>query len=49
MDIKDIDFILSHFDKDTLFPWKMMTSISNGQFSVSSKEDIFESANKPIL
>jgi len=27
----------------------MMTSISNGQFSVSSKEDIFESANKPIL
>jgi hypothetical protein len=42
MEIKDIDFILSHFDSYTLFPRKMMTSVSNGQFSITSKDEIFE-------
>ena len=41
MDILDIDFILSHFE-EPIFPRKMMTAKSNGQFSVSSKEEIFE-------
>ena len=43
---KDIDYILSHFvnsnsgDNHNLFPRKMMTSVSNGQFTVCSKEEI---------
>ncbi|MDN5846465.1 MAG: hypothetical protein L0H53_09350, partial [Candidatus Nitrosocosmicus sp.] len=41
-----IDFILSHFDQNTLFPRKMMTATSNGQFSVYSKEEIFEKCMK---
>ena len=41
MDTIDIDFILSHFE-EPVFPRKMMTSKSNGQFSISSKEEIFE-------
>jgi|SRR6185437_5482241 len=42
MEVKDIKFILSHFEKQTLFPRKMMTFKSNGQFSISSTEEIFE-------
>ncbi len=43
MNMKDIDFVLSHFqDQLDLFPRKMMTFKSNGQFSITSKEDIFE-------
>ncbi len=38
---QDIEFILSHFESD-LFPRKMMTSISNGQFTVYSEEEIFD-------
>jgi hypothetical protein len=41
MDVAEIDFILSHFE-EPLFPRKMMTAKSNGQFSVSSREEIFE-------
>src|SRR6476620_6800016 len=41
MDTTDIDFILSHF-VEPIFPRKMMTAKSNGQFSVSSKEELFE-------
>jgi hypothetical protein len=41
MNITDIDFILSHFE-EPVFPRKMMTAKSNGQFSVSSKEEMFE-------
>ncbi len=41
MRIEDIEFILSHFE-EPLFPRKMMTSISNGQFSVTSKEEILQ-------
>lgn len=41
MDAKtSIDFILSHFDENNLFPRKMMTKGSNGQFIVHSKEGI---------
>lgn len=38
----DIDFILSHFDNNNLFPRKMMTANSNGQFTVYSKNDILK-------
>lgn len=40
---ESVDFILSHF-KDQLqtFPRKMMTSNSNGQFTVNSAEEILE-------
>ena len=41
MDIEDIDFILSHFEKP-LFPRKMMNLSSNGQFTVTSKEEILQ-------
>jgi hypothetical protein len=37
----DIEFILSHFDGD-IFPRKMMTASSNGQFSVYSEEEIWK-------
>jgi hypothetical protein len=43
---RDIDFILSHFDNSNgddnhnLFPRKMMTDLSNGQFTVYSKEEV---------
>jgi hypothetical protein len=46
MEITDIDFILSHFDNYNLFPRKMMTGVSNGQFSISSKYEIFEKFKK---
>jgi hypothetical protein len=36
----NLDFILSHFDLNNLFPRKMMTSISNGQFFVNNKREI---------
>ena len=36
-----MDFILSHFE-EPLFPRKMMTSASNGQFTVTSKEEIWQ-------
>jgi hypothetical protein len=40
---EDVDFILSHFqDQTQLFPRKIMTHTSNGQFSVYSKEEVFE-------
>jgi|SRR6476660_1159976 len=39
---KDIDFILSHFENHNLFPRKMMTFKSHGQFTVYSKEEILE-------
>ncbi len=39
---KDIDFILSHFDNYNLFPRKMMTAKSNGQFTVYSRNEILE-------
>ena len=43
MHMDDIDFILSHFeDQIELFPRKMMTFISNGQFSITSDEEILE-------
>ena len=43
MKIEDVDSILSHFeDQIQLFPRKMMTFISRGQFSITSKEEIFE-------
>jgi hypothetical protein len=42
MSIEDIQFILSHFDNHNLFPRKMMTGISNGQFTVTSIAEIFE-------
>ena len=41
MEITDIDFILSHFE-EPIFPRKMMTAVSNGQFSITSKDEIFE-------
>ena len=41
MDFTDIEFIFSHFE-EPIFPRKMMTAKSNGQFSVSSKDEIFE-------
>jgi hypothetical protein len=37
----DIELILSHFE-EPLFPRRMMTSASNGQFTVISKEDIWQ-------
>ncbi len=37
---EEIDFITSHFDCESLFPRKMMTKISNYQFSVNSKKVI---------
>lgn len=39
--MKEIDFILTHFEVP-LFPRKMMTSISNGQFTVTSNEEILQ-------
>src|SRR5688500_11863370 len=36
---EDITFILSHFESD-LFPRKMMTLKSNGQFTIYSSEEI---------
>lgn len=43
MNEEDIDFILSHFEGQIqLFPRKMMSFISNGQFSITSKDEIFE-------
>ncbi len=41
---KEIDFLLSHFgdDEKSLFPRKMMTSKSNGQFTVYSKDEILK-------
>lgn len=36
----DLDFLLSHFDQYSLFPRKMMTLKSNGQFTVTSREEI---------
>jgi hypothetical protein len=39
---KNIDFILSHFDDNNLFPRKMMTIKSNGQFTVYSKDEILK-------
>lgn len=42
MEIKDIEFILSHFEEPSLFPRKMMTLKSNGQFSITSSKEIFE-------
>jgi len=43
MKIEDIDFILSHFThQNEMFPRKMMTFRSNGQFTVTSEEEIFE-------
>jgi hypothetical protein len=40
---KEIDFILYHFDnKNNLFPRKMMTAKSNGQFTIYSKDDILK-------
>ena len=44
----DIDFILSHFE-EPVFPRKMMTAKSNGQFSVSSKEEIFEKCKQASI
>lgn len=38
---EDIDFILSHFESN-LFPRKMMTLKSNGQFTVNSSEEILD-------
>src|SRR3954451_19460927 len=45
MNITDIDFILSHFE-EPVFPRKMMTVKSNGQFSVSCKEEMFENCKQ---
>ncbi len=39
--IKDIDYILSHFE-EPIFPREMMTATSNGKFSVNSKEEMFK-------
>lgn len=36
----NLDFILSHFDMNNLFPRKMMTNTSNGQFIVKTKREI---------
>ncbi|KAA2283098.1 hypothetical protein [Candidatus Nitrosocosmicus sp. SS] len=36
----NLDFILSHFDANDLFPRKMMTNKSNGQFIVKTKREI---------
>ena len=41
MNTEDIVFILSHFE-EPLFPRKMMTFASNGQFTVTSKEEILQ-------
>lgn len=41
MSSSDIEFILSHFESD-LFPRKMMTLTSNGQFTVYSEDEIFD-------
>ncbi len=41
MEITDINFILSHFE-EPIFPRKMMTAVSNGQFSITSVDEIFE-------
>ena len=41
MSKEDIDFILSHFE-EPLFPRRMMTSASKGQFTVTSKEAILQ-------
>jgi hypothetical protein len=41
MKIKDIDYIFSHFE-GPLFPRNMTTFISNGQFTVRSKEEIHQ-------
>lgn len=42
MNHADIDFLLSHFDQHSLFPRKMMTLKSNGQFTVTSKQEILK-------
>ena len=47
---RDIDFILSHFDNSNgddnhnLFPRKMMTALSNGQFTVYSGKKFCKNA-----
>ncbi len=41
MNKEDIDFILSHFE-EPLFPRRMMTLSSNGQFTVTSKEELLQ-------
>ena len=41
MSKEDIELILSHFE-EPLFPRRMMTSASNGQFTVTSKEEIMQ-------
>ena len=45
LNTEDIVFILSHFE-EPLFPRKMMTSSSNGQFTVTSKEEILQSCKE---
>jgi hypothetical protein len=43
MNIEDsIELLLSHFDKKSLFPRKMMTKKSGYQFTISSNEEIFQ-------
>ncbi|WP_161486170.1 DNA primase noncatalytic subunit PriX [Candidatus Nitrosocosmicus hydrocola] len=43
MKTEDVEFILSHFQNQTgMFPRKMMTHISKGQFSIYSKEEVLE-------
>jgi hypothetical protein len=39
---ENFDFILSHFESETLFPRKMMTKKSNYQFTVYSKDQIIQ-------
>lgn len=39
---ENIDFLLSHFDYESLFPRKMMSKKSNYQFTVYSKDQIFQ-------
>lgn len=45
----DVSFLLSHFDTNYLFPRKMMTSISNGQFTVGSKMEITDRCEESKL
>jgi hypothetical protein len=42
---EDVELTLSHFE-EPLFPRKMMTFSSNGQFTVTSKEEIWQSCKE---
>ena len=45
MKLDHIQFILSHFE-EPVFPRKIMTSISNGQFSVNSQEEVLQKCER---